>query len=569
MINTKDIDPQPDDNLADQESDLADTQAENSATPQNQTTKINLNLPQPGAGGQRLKKIKVKITPKIPGKPQPPEPPAPPTPSQTTPSAQKTTSQLPTESQHEESQSPESPLTQTLKDRFKEEAKKRLKDRAKKELRKKALRKAAKKEARAAARTGAQVAKVGAQLAARAGVALAATVEVWGPILLAILLIIILIILAIGLFAGFSGIVASIWGNRPETVQAAGIGRSFASDAHKKCGIPERLVPIFSLAAHHSGVDANFIAAIAAWETREGWQTDAGPSSAGARGIMQITPETYIILKLAYDNDFKKLYPQKSSSLTGTIQDLITDPPSPEYSIVLGAMYLKQISKLDYINGNLRLMAAAYNAGPYAKAIQQRKIPEIKETQQYVDNVLRLNQKYEKCLKKDRGIAGGVRLDLNGVPLPVQGPKACAQYSMTMVENYYRVKAGLETITPDKCEFLFRLSALNDRLSRINGAPQYADLNTTSNDPRIIDLLVNSLNNGHPVIWPNNFYSGGHFVVFVGYNTDSTNNITDFVVYDPVLGNNITNTIEGVKLTPNEVRTRGYRGANPGHYYVP
>lgn len=583
MVSTKDIDPRPDDSLADQEGDSTDTQAENSATPQNQTAKINLVLPQPGAGGKRLKNIKVKITPKIPVEPQspaPPTPPAPPapqapTPSQTTPSAQKTTSQLPTESQHEESQSPESPLTQTLKDRLKEEAKKRLKDRVKEEA-KKYLKDRVKKELRKKAVR--EAAKVGAQLAARAGVALAATVEAWGPILLVILLIIILIVLAIGLFGGLAGIIAKLLGNQPQEANVVNQARLFAANAAQECNIPDDLIGPLNAVAAKSGLPASFIAAIA--KTESNFTLNAlgpvvsledGSGTERAYGMLQIMEiTTYPGLRTKYSKEFKKAFPILASSVTNTSQDLITKPPSPEYSLFLGSKYLEEIKNLKWIKGNLTLTAAGYNVGPYDRAIQSGQLQQAPaETQNYAKEVMRLHQEYAKCLEKNRGIAGGVRLDLNGVPLPVQGPSACAQYSMTMVENYYRVKAKLETITPNFCELRFRLSALNDRLSRVNGAPQYADLNTTSNDPRIINLLVNSLNNGHPVIWPNNFYSGGHFMVFVGYNTDSANNITDFVVYDPALGNSITNTIEGVKLTPDEIRTRGYRGANPGHYYVP
>jgi soluble lytic murein transglycosylase-like protein len=64
----------------------------------------------------------------------------------------------------------------------------------------------------------------------------------------------------------------------------------------------------------------------------------------------------------------------------------VEDPFDAKQNIEAGAKYLKQL--LDRYKGDIKLALAAYNAGP-AAVDQAGKIPEIKETQDYVDAIMK------------------------------------------------------------------------------------------------------------------------------------------------------------------------------------
>jgi soluble lytic murein transglycosylase-like protein len=83
-------------------------------------------------------------------------------------------------------------------------------------------------------------------------------------------------------------------------------------------------------------------------------------SRRGAQGLMQINPVTARHLKLA-------------------------SPLDPQANLEAGVSYLARLLR-DY-NGDLTLTLAAYNAGPAAVA-SGGGVPEIQETQHYVDKVL-------------------------------------------------------------------------------------------------------------------------------------------------------------------------------------
>lgn len=90
-------------------------------------------------------------------------------------------------------------------------------------------------------------------------------------------------------------------------------------------------------------------------------------SSTGAKGLMQLMPET-------------------------ADQYSLRDPFDPRQNIEAGASYLKQL--LDRYNGDLSQALAAYNAGP-RRVDESGGIPDIPETRNYVDSIL------EKLKAKD------------------------------------------------------------------------------------------------------------------------------------------------------------------------
>jgi soluble lytic murein transglycosylase-like protein len=124
---------------------------------------------------------------------------------------------------------------------------------------------------------------------------------------------------------------------------------------------------IIHQASLESGVDEAFIRAIIHAESAF---NPRAMSMKGAQGLMQLMP------------------------LTANNMGVV-DAFDPEQNIRGGARYLSLLLK--YFNGDRRLTAAAYNAGP-AAVQHYNGVPPFAETQVYVERVGELLQRYDKAL---------------------------------------------------------------------------------------------------------------------------------------------------------------------------
>jgi len=137
---------------------------------------------------------------------------------------------------------------------------------------------------------------------------------------------------------------------------------------------PARALNLYSTAAYDKfiskaskkhGIDSPLIKAMIKVES------DFNPravSKAGAMGLMQIMP-----------GNFKAFG--------------IKDPFNPLENIMAGACYLKKL--MNRYAGKLSLSLAAYNAGPTV-VDRYKKVPPIKETQNYVEKVMKYYNLYKR-----------------------------------------------------------------------------------------------------------------------------------------------------------------------------
>ncbi len=143
--------------------------------------------------------------------------------------------------------------------------------------------------------------------------------------------------------------------------------------------LPLRHDDIIRQQALDKGVEAPLIAAIISAESGFRDQT----SSAGARGLMQITPQTA--------EEIEKL----SGGQTFAFDDLA----DPDINIRYGTFYIRHL--LDKYGGNEVAAIAAYNAGPGpvgewgGTALEPDDI-EFPETRDYVDKVLDRREDYRR-----------------------------------------------------------------------------------------------------------------------------------------------------------------------------
>jgi soluble lytic murein transglycosylase len=149
--------------------------------------------------------------------------------------------------------------------------------------------------------------------------------------------------------------------------------------AIKELTLPLRHEDIIRQQSREKGVDAALIAAVIYAESK----FNDAESSAGARGLMQITP------------DAAKFIEKQSGGTTFNLEDL----SDPEINIRYGTFLLKEL--LERYEGDVAAALAAYNAGPGnadkwgGSGLSVEEIP-FPETRAYVEEVLAKQREYRR-----------------------------------------------------------------------------------------------------------------------------------------------------------------------------
>jgi soluble lytic murein transglycosylase len=164
-------------------------------------------------------------------------------------------------------------------------------------------------------------------------------------------------------------------------------------EAVRELTLPLRHDDIIRQQAADKGLDAALIAAVIYEESRFRDQT----SHAGARGLMQITPETADFIA------------DRSGGVRFRQEDLAT----PQINIAYGSWFLRYL--IDHYDGNETLAIAAYNAGQTNVDgwVERAGGPEIfdaardvpfPETRAYVENVQERRGEYRDHYADDLGL---------------------------------------------------------------------------------------------------------------------------------------------------------------------
>jgi soluble lytic murein transglycosylase len=162
----------------------------------------------------------------------------------------------------------------------------------------------------------------------------------------------------------------------------------FFEDRIREVTLPLRHEDIIRQQAADKDVDAELIAAVIYAESRFTDQT----SSAGARGLMQITPTT------------AEEIARRSG---GTTFDPGSDLSDPQINIQYGSYHLREL--LDQYGGNEVAALAAYNAGPakvdeWGGAEIDVDAIAYPETREYVDEVLSKRDEYREHYAGELGL---------------------------------------------------------------------------------------------------------------------------------------------------------------------
>lgn len=168
---------------------------------------------------------------------------------------------------------------------------------------------------------------------------------------------------------------------------AVGISRIDIGDTINELTLPLRHDDIIRQQAREKGVPADLIAAVIYEESKFEDQT----SSAGARGLMQITPDTADTIE----------------KLSGGETFVYEDLADPDLNIRYGTFFLRYL--LDRYDGDVVAALAAYNAGignadAWGGAGMELDDIEFPETYDYVKDVLERRQDYRKKYAEELGL---------------------------------------------------------------------------------------------------------------------------------------------------------------------
>src|SRR3954464_8005795 len=170
------------------------------------------------------------------------------------------------------------------------------------------------------------------------------------------------------------------------------IGLHPLKHAVQEITLPLRHEDIIRQQSHAKGLDPALVAAVIYQESKFSDQT----SVAGARGLMQITPDTADFIA------------KQSGGIRFTLEDLAT----PQINIAYGTWYLRWL--LDRYDGRTALAVAAYNAGfghvddwvrqaGGPEAFDPKTIP-YPETRNYVQQVLERRKDYARRYSRELGL---------------------------------------------------------------------------------------------------------------------------------------------------------------------
>lgn len=164
------------------------------------------------------------------------------------------------------------------------------------------------------------------------------------------------------------------------------LARGTIDRAIQELTLPLKHEDVIRQQAHEKDVDAALIAAVIYSESKFSDRT----SSAGARGLMQITPEAA--------NEIER----HSGGTTFKLKDL----SDPEINIRYGTYLLREL--LDRYDGDVVAALAAYNAGPGnvdkwgGSDLSVEEIP-FPETRAYVEEVLDKQRAYRDKYPRELG----------------------------------------------------------------------------------------------------------------------------------------------------------------------